>query len=296
MRLFAFLLAIVGSALLCDCSDKDCSLSGTCAAPNNPSEAGSPTNDGGDASVATDASNDSTAPPIPGEPLDPKTLPLTGWWRASYSGIPWPQNESAGTSATNDGWTSTAAPIAGTAQNALVPATFNGSNTLQIGMPGRYITPNAWSFVVLAKVIRAEPLGAFPPNDCGFLHEATGTVGVSFGTNAGVPILQAYAFDGAKKSVDITGTSWVHGSYVLVQVKHTGTELRGRVNGDAWKSVAVGALTPLGTIMSVGASYTLTAPFLDGSILEMMTADTALADVTFDGLRAYASGRYKLTL
>ncbi len=292
-RLHVVLWAAGVGALLIACSSDDCSASGTCVSNDTSSD-----RDGG-AALDAPASGDA-APLISGDaastPFDPSRLRLTGWWRADFAGVPWPPTESAGTSATNGSWESSSAPVPGAPQNAFRPVDFAGAQALRLDTPSRYVTPSAWSFVMLVRATTAEALRSHASLDCGLIHDATAAFGVSFGTDTGVPRVQAYVFDGTQKTLDISGTSWKHGAYVLVQVKHDGVTLRGRVNGDVWSSVPAGPTSQLGSLLIIGEAFNLAAPFLNGSVLEVLLADRSLSDADFDGVRAYASARYRLAL
>jgi len=287
----------IGFASTSCSSNDDCTLSGTCAAPQPSPESSAPLPP--DASEPSpDANEDSNRPPIPGQPLDPKTLRLTGWWRASYAGSPWAQTESAGTSATNAPWTSSSAPTVGPAQNGFAAAFFDGSsNLLAVNTPATYFTPSAWSFAMVVRATRAEPQASVIANDTGLLHDNTGVVGIAISTAAGNPSIRAYIYaNGAFSILDFSSSSWMHGTYAFVQAKYDGKELKARLNSDPWKSLAVTNPAALGTAFLVGSAYSLSAPFLAGSVLEIMTADNTLSDLTFDGVRIYVNDRYKLAL
>lgn len=61
-------------------------------------------------------------------PLDPSSLVLTGWWRASYGGSPWAGTASAGASGSRSLSEATNPPAVGAALNGLTPADFDGDN------------------------------------------------------------------------------------------------------------------------------------------------------------------------
>ncbi len=84
------------------------------------------------------------------------------------------------------------------------------------------------------------------------------------------------------------------GAYHLAQMKWDGANLKVRVDSGAWDSVACGNIGNVTGTPLVGVNYT--TAFLDGRILDIITADTALADGTFDSLVDYVNDRYSLAL
>lgn len=224
---------------------------------------------------------------------NPAVLSLSGWWRGSYSGSPWAGVASAGASGSRNLTEATTPPATGGAQNGHTPADFDGVDDLLSGAAfDAFITAGAGSIWCLARADAAAADGGVGSriNNPGLVFQDTGSsvFGLGF-SDAGVTVA---AYDGAyAEIVNATAT----GAYFLAQVKWDSTNLKMRVNSEAWDSVACGALSGLTSdILVVGKGFG--AAQFDGRILEVGIASAALSDGTFDSVKSYVNARYALSL
>jgi hypothetical protein len=224
--------------------------------------------------------------------FNPATLSLTGWWRASFSASPWSGTASAGGSGSRDLTEATNPPAAGSAVNGLTPADFDGTND-KLTAPGTmdtYWNAGAGSGWVLAYVDAISTDNALVYlNDCilstspamylGVYLRSSGVVGIRF-----VDVGEV-----------VVSTSISTGAWVLVQWKYDGSTIKIRTNGNAWTSAAAGNIGLLSQSIVLGQNYDGSEK-LDGKILDVGLADTALSDANFDNVLAYCRDRYGLAL
>jgi hypothetical protein len=232
------------------------------------------------------------APPAPAG--FPSTLPLTGWWRSSYSGSPWVGMASAGMSKGRDLAELTNAPVVSTALNGFTPAGFDGMNDkLGSSLPiTSYVSPAAWEVHGIFSADSAIPYVAAVPYSFPALISSTGAVAfVSFYVAFSSAGVMAGHYDGAtfKEVVSACGTGGLH----AFQAWFDGATLNLIVDGGAPAApVAAGPATfPVGTMVNVGANHNNTAMF-DGRIVELLTSDKLLGAGGRAGVRAYFNTRY----
>ncbi len=226
--------------------------------------------------------------------FDPATLPLTGWWRASYAASPWLTNASTSTSLANGSLTEgTNPPSTGTALNSWVPADFDGTNDhiAPGGNAGTFFDASTFSGWILFNADAVDTnFSAFYENDCllstqpsayfAIGMKSTGDIGIRFVAGAEA----------------IVSTTFTIGQWGLVQWKYDGANIKIRMNGGAWQSTAcTGGFGDLTNTLQVGTNYG-GAAFLDGRIADIGLADTTLSDADFDSVLAYINARYALAL
>lgn len=235
---------------------------------------------------------DFEAPAGPTTPIDPATLALTGWWPASYSGAPWSDTVSAGTSGARDLETTTLDPDVGTAVNGYTPAAFTPGNfdslTTNLSSNTAFIGASGTIFVLFYANSAPAPSGS-DYGDGTFLSDLTNAE-TTFGfTTSGIC---AAIYDGAYNRVDVACST---GAWHLAQFRWNGTTLEARVDNGTWSSVACGSYTPVTpSAFRVGVTYL--SGYYDGSILEILTADFAFSNLEADGVGAFLQEKYALTL
>ena len=223
----------------------------------------------------------------------PSTLPLTGWWRANYSGAPWLGGASAGTSAQRDLNSATNAPDIATALNGFTPANFNGiDDWLDSALPiSSYLASTAWEVHGLFSADTARPHSpGVAYNFPALLGETVlSSVYVAF-SSAGVI---AGHTDGAsyKEVLGACATGGIH----AFQAWFDGTALNVVIDGGAPATPVPAGPAVLGNgFLRVGAAHgTAPAAAFDGRIVELMTADKVLGAPARAGVRAYFNERYR---
>jgi hypothetical protein len=233
-----------------------------------------------------------------GGAFDPATLALSNWQRGSFAASPWAGVASAGASNGRNLTEGTNAPAAGAAVNALTPADFDGTNDkLSSGVtPADLFTDTAYTIILLVYV------DAFTTTDPGATaaYAAPGFVdslgngapcaGIS-GTGA-AGVWRAGHYDGAWKSAAVAIAT---GAWSMLAARYNGTNIQVSLNGGAWTSTAAGTVASLTGTMVLGMDQSTTI-FLDGKVLEVMTADTALVDGDVADIKSYFDDRYALSL
>jgi hypothetical protein len=228
--------------------------------------------------------------------FDAASLPLTGWWRASYSASPWTGSESTGSSGLRNLAEGTNPPSAGTSVNGFAPADFDGTNDRlsYAGNVGNFFSAGGGSIAALVNIDAINtslPIGASITNNDGIFADDQGYVGLFLG-GASQNEAQAYLWDGSYHAVGVTVTT---GSWQLLQMRWDGTRLEVRLNNGSWSSVLAGNLASLAGTLLVGSNV-ITTQFFDGKMLELMFADRYLGGTDFDRIRGYLNARYALSV
>ena len=139
------------------------------------------------------------------------------------------------------------------------------------------ITASAYSFDFIAQFDFALPVTAE------YIHPALyADWGAIVATNYSSSGIQAFHYDGAVRQV----TPFIPlavGVKANVQTVYDGTNLKCRVNGGAWSSVATAALTDLTGRVRFGANYA-NGNWIDGRIARGMAFKRALTQSEFDML------------
>ncbi len=214
-----------------------------------------------------------------GPTFDPTTLSLTGYWK-NFSASPWVGTASAGASGgrtlsavggSDPTLVSGAAhfdPTAGTPQYLR-----DGTNTM-----GVYITSTAYTVSCLIKPNTAGAAGANPYNNPSIFGEVGGNFGVEYSTGG----VELFHYSGTYK---VVATALATGTIVLVDAKYDGVNIKIRVNGGSWTSLAAGALSVDNSQVRVGRNFA--SVFLAADILELLVSDTAISD---GNLNSYRTG------
>jgi hypothetical protein len=225
---------------------------------------------------------------------NPSSLPLTGWWPASYVGSPWVGQPSAGVSAGRDLSQALAtAPTVGTALGIFTPASFNGTSA-RITSPlttTSFFSASGYSIAALINSNSAVAPGAQPYLEPAILSDVgAGNMGMSF-TSSGVRFFQ---YNGAAYNQVVVACSTA--AWHLVQARHTASTIELRIDNGAWTSVGAGAPNfGVSQPLRVGTNWDASL-FFNGSIAEVLTSNTVLTNNDFERVRAYVNGRYGLAL
>lgn len=225
----------------------------------------------------------------PGSAFDPATLSLTGWWRASYAGSPWPGIASAGSSSGRNLAEATNPPSIGTALNGLTPANFEGTDDIIASsfQLDSFVSSGAWYVGVLA---RAGALAAAVATfiDACLITEPNGQWGIAVSASGA----RAFTNDGANKATGFVtfGTS----TWTWIEAWYDGTTLSISSNGGTPATVAAGSLTSPNlrtpTLAGSGASS-----FFNGQIAEVVLSNATLL-ASRANLKSYINTRYGLSL
>lgn len=224
--------------------------------------------------------------------VDPATLPLTGWYRASFLAAPWTSIASAGPSIGRQLKEPTTPPSRGTSLLGLTGANFDGSNDRlnQDEALDIYLSASAWwvGLLVRADTAAATAAGEFY-EDAAIITEANGGWGVAF-TTSGV---RAGNYDGAFKK-----TGWVAlgtATWAWVEAWLSGGVLSISVDGGTPATVSAGNLTSLAARpMRLGANFDY-SKFFDGQLAELMVMDSVPSADQRERIRnSYLCHRYGL--
>lgn len=217
--------------------------------------------------------------------FDPATLPLT-LYLTDFAGLPWVGTASAGTSGSHNLVTNGVDPTVGASFGTHPSADFNGAQYIKTDVVmSAILSASAYSLQFIAEfdtagatnaAIYSEP-GIFA-NTSSYVNVSYTTSGVRAGRNTGADELTAYI---------ALATS----TKACIQMKYDGTNIKCRVNGGAWQSVAAANVTDLTVIGVCGVNYALTI-FVDGRIAQVLASDTALSDATMDQLYAHAQANF----
>jgi hypothetical protein len=224
--------------------------------------------------------------------FDPATLSLSGWWRADYASSPWAGTASAGDSGGRD-LTGADAPDTGAAQNLKVPADFNGSDDKlrTAAAASNYVTASAGTFIALARLDTVAAAEANTFADPAFIRE----VSPNFGMHVSDAGLKGAIFDGGSW-VYTAAKAFATGAYRAAIMRWNGTNILLAVDSGAVGTTACTGIDPTGLtgVLSVGDSHA--GAFLDGRVLEVMVAPTALSDGNITSILSYFNSRYSLAL
>lgn len=220
--------------------------------------------------------------------FDPATLALSAWYKAPFTASPWTPTASAGASGTNGDLTeATNPPASGATLGGQATADFDGTNDLLTSASGTttFLTGAAWSAVVL---FRADAAAADNGATLRRLNPALiGAGNLKWGiyyASDGVSLSQT---DGASTDERVVAAST--GAWHLAQAKFGSGNLSLRVDSGAWSTL--GGLSNGSfdtTVLRVGKNQVFSV-FYDGRIAEIMLAQTALPDATFDQIKSYVN-------
>lgn len=224
-------------------------------------------------------------------------LPLTGWWRASYSGAPWLGTASAGTSgahSVSNAGSGTTDVAAGPNVNGLAPAHF-GTTTKYLrdaasGI-GAYISPTGYRVAALVNVGSGIAGPAGPSLDAAIIADG-GNAAWGIAVNSKEVIL--YHF---RTITHITVSHPMTPGWHVVDASYDGSTIRLSVDGSPAVQATVGPLTnySTGDPLVIGAGPAGTKQFV-GDIAELIVCDQPLATVSPEAMKAYFEARYGLDL
>lgn len=228
-----------------------------------------------------------------GGAFDPATLPLTGWWRASYSGDPWVGTASAGSSGSRN-LTAGVAPAldVGVSLNGYTTASGANDKFLVNGTAiSTLLTATEWSMVALVRPTTITYTGSsnLYLGD-GIIFDQGGYCGLAMSTVSGTPKVFVYQWDGVEciASGNVTLNSWN-----LIQARYDGTFIQVRTNSNTLWAIASAGNTQLVTnSLLIGA--TPSGQWITGQIAEVMLAPSDLGD-DFDNIKLYINDRYGLS-
>lgn len=227
--------------------------------------------------------------------FDPATLPLTGWWRASYGGAPWVATASAGTSGANGSLVAGTAPAVGAAQNLLTPADFNGSthDLVNANLMSTFVTDAAgagWVLFLADTATATQPPGSLVDNPGMVFQDGAGVaLGIAFSSGG----VDGLLYDGTGYQ-EITIACAV-GAYHLARWRWNGVLFELGLDSAAMSTTAAANMNAAAAgSLAIGRNYA--AAFFDGRILEVGLANTALLDADFTNIKSYINNRYGLAL
>lgn len=222
---------------------------------------------------------------------NPALLSLSGWWRASYSGLPWAATASAGASGTTGSLvTNLSDPATGAAQNGLTPADFDGTanNAINATASTTLFSASAGTIVALFRAdTAAAPTGSTYNDPALYVDAGVANTGLTYTTSGFTGFVVVSA---AYKSVSVAAAT---GAYHLVMMRWNGSVLGVRVDSGAESTVAAAAVTLSAGTVAVGRGYAGT--FVDGRLLELMTSASDLS-ASYSNIKSYINSRYALSL
>lgn len=222
--------------------------------------------------------------------FDPSQLPLTGYWRAPYTGAPWVGSASQGISG---GRTLGTVGLDPNSNAALAVQKYTPINCTVSSQ--RLQSPDLTSTFFS---IGNGGSGFVLYNNIGVNSD---TLSDSFSLAGGHILLQCAASctltianTGASNSATTSPRDSISGGWGLCQFTANSSQLRIRLNGGTWIT-SVGTTwdsSALGLLLQFGDSNT---GFV-GSVLEMGMTNMVLPDATFDSIRNYCRGRYMVSV
>jgi hypothetical protein len=220
-------------------------------------------------------------------------LPLTGWWRASYSGAPWAGTPSGGTSGSHPAYVGTVAPSVGTAVNGLSPAHFNGSSNYlrdNVNPFATYISGTGYRCALLVNVGANAAPAANAYQDAALVCDGgTGAWGIGVNSDE-VRVYHAHT------GVYTTLAQPITQGWHVIDVAYDGTTLSLSVDGNDAVTATVAALNGFGTdAFLIGANYDASAYFA-GDIAEILVCDQPLTGISASAIKSYLEARYALDL
>lgn len=232
-----------------------------------------------------------------GATYNPSSLNFTAWFRGSYGGSPWNGTASGGGSGSETLSEATNPPAVGASLNGYTPADLDGTNDKLAwsGNVADFILGLNFSFAALVNMDAAfaDP-GATNWTSPAFLGASDSGHDIQFCyTSSGFRIEW---FNGATDEYVTSAAST--GSWHFLQARMGSSTLEYRVDSAAWSNAGVGSFG-----VTEGAHAAVTGPradggttFLNGKVMEIMTAQERFSDATFTNLVSYVNGRYALSL
>jgi hypothetical protein len=221
------------------------------------------------------------------------SLNLTFWYETNYTASPWVGKPSAGPSGTINLSGATAPTTR--AINGRTAPDFNGttqslSTTIT---PSFLVRPSSYSgwALFIADTVPVEAASSF--SDPAIFTSNTDAQGVpilSVGSSGGTPRITISPY---------AGGAWLQYRQTIAlaalqcfQYGYDGTNLKYRVNGGVWTTVATGNLTTgAGTAINVGVNFGGTV-FFDGALASIGLSKDTFSDGTHDMILAELKSRY----
>jgi hypothetical protein len=224
--------------------------------------------------------------------IDPASLAATGYW-VDYDGGTWEATASAGTSGSHtlingaSDW-----PTVGANFGAHPSANFNAGATTYLWSNDALsdlVSVSAYTIDVIAEFDVASAAGSVWNEPYIFGDRIDGDFLFLTYTDAGVRAGHRDA-GGIKLT---TAIALATGVKACIQVKYDGTDIKCRVSGSAWQSIAADDISNdlTGKVAKIGSDYSGTGK-LDGRIARIMTFDTAQTDGDLDSLLAEARANF----
>lgn len=215
---------------------------------------------------------------------DPAVEAWTLWVRGAYAGSPWSGTASAGASGSRALSEPTNAPSVGASLNGYASASYDGTNDIlsNTSTITNFITSAAWSAAALVNIAA---VGSTYPNIIG---DSGGYWGLGTRNNSGNKFY-AYQYDGG--GAKYLETALTLSTWTFVQAKYDGANLRLRLNGGAWSTLATGGILVVSGTLFTGRNYA-SSSYLNGLVQELILATTAKSDTVFDNLWSYVQARY----
>jgi hypothetical protein len=219
--------------------------------------------------------------------------PLTGFWRTPYAGSPLAGTASAGSSGTRSLSEATNPPAVGANLNGRATMDFVPDDVITNGTAiSTLLSASAWSAWALINVDAINTNNADVwLNDC--IMEDTGAFwGFFLKSDGATHSVHVFQWDGASKSVSATISL---SSWILVQAKYDGTNLRMRVNSGSWTQVAAGNISTVTGTLRLGLTSAGNHA-LDGRIAEVGMMVGAMTDAQMDDIKTAVNAYHALAL
>lgn len=225
--------------------------------------------------------------------LNPATLTLNGWWRASYtapgSDPRWSGTASLGTSGANvldaDG-DGDGIPTVGAAVNGFTPAVFSNKALETAVNISSLATAAAGTMFLLAKPTAAAAPGVTGNLDPALVGARTRVLVMGFSTSG----FRATLDDGAPQSTAFLPCAT--GSYHAFICRWNGSLLEAQLDGGAFVNKAAGVIAAPATTLVMGKNPGVA--FQNMETLEYMIAPSHESDAVCAQVRAYWRSRYNL--
>lgn len=151
---------------------------------------------------------------------------------------------------------------------------------------------NNFTYVCSLSVLAASTTSAATYPNHGVFHDSAGFVGLHIkNIDAGNCYMQAYLDDGGNKHADI---SVPKATFMVVGVKHDGSNIKIRINGGSWTSTACGNVSSTGGTMRNGGGGL--AAFANIDLSEIATFKSILSDADLLDVEKYFGSRIGLTI
>lgn len=221
--------------------------------------------------------------------FDPSSMNLTGWFRTDFSGAPWVGVASSGSSGSKSLVHSATDPTAGPTINGKTPANYTSNATLTDSTAiTSYVSTSASGIAGLINATSAASPSGNTYDDPAIFRDTNADYGVTYTTDG----VRLFAYDGSYKEVHASVST---GSWHAFFAWHDGTHLNLQIDsGSPVTPVSCNTLAILtGSIVS-GQGYG--GVYIDMSVAELITSQSAWSGTDISNLLDYFNGRYGLSL